>query len=119
MKLYKWNEIEQEPISKLLTRRYINGEHITLARFFLKKGCCVPAHSHENEQMTTVLSGEMKFVVDGEQIRLKAGETLLISPFSEHDVEALEDTEALDIFSPVRTDWIEGQDNYFRGDGSR
>ena len=115
MQLYKWEEVEEEPITDLLTRRYISGEQITLARFFLKKGCFVQAHSHENEQMSTVITGALRFVVDGNTIIVREGETLRIPPFSAHSAEALEDTDALDVFSPVRSDWIEGRDAYLRG----
>lgn len=118
MELYKWEEIAEEPITDSLTRRYISGEQVTLARFFLKKGCFVQAHSHENEQLSTVFSGALKFVVDGNPVIVKAGETLHIPPFSSHSAEALEDTDALDVFSPVRKDWIEGRDDYLRGNSN-
>lgn len=115
MKLYNWNNVEAEQIHDLLSRRYISGDHITIARFFLKKDCLVPTHSHENEQMSTIISGALKFVVAGEEILVKAGETLHIPPFTPHSAEAIEDTEALDVFSPPRIDWIEGRDDYLRG----
>ncbi|HET9532109.1 MAG TPA: cupin domain-containing protein [Blastocatellia bacterium] len=115
MKLYRWEDMKEEPITDLLTRRYISGDQMTLARFFLKKGCYVSAHSHENEQMSTILTGALKFVINGEDVIVKAGETLYIPPFTEHSAEALEDTDALDAFSPVRSDWVDGRDGYLRG----
>ena len=115
MKLYNWNEMEEEVISETLTRRYIGGDRITLARFILKKGCSVASHAHENEQLSTVLSGSMKFVIDGEEVIVNSGQTVHIPPFTPHSAEALEDTDALDAFSPVRSDWAEGRDDYLRG----
>jgi quercetin dioxygenase-like cupin family protein len=115
MKLYKWNEIEEEQITDLLHRRYISGAQVTLARFLLKKGCFVAAHSHENEQLSTVFTGALKFIIDGKEAIVRAGETLHIPPFATHSAEALEDTDALDVFSPVRRDWMEGRDAYLRG----
>jgi quercetin dioxygenase-like cupin family protein len=117
MKLYRWDDLAREDLSDLLTRRYISGDQITLARFFLKKGCFVSGHSHENEQMSTVLSGALKFIINGEEVIVGAGETVHIPPHTEHSAEALEDTDALDAFSPVRKDWLEGRDNYLRGHG--
>ena len=114
MKLHRWDNLKEEEITDLLSRRYISGEQITMARFFLKKGCYVTAHSHENEQMSTVLTGAMKFIIDGEDVIVRAGETVQIPPFTAHSAEALEDTDALDVFSPVRSDWIEGRDDYLR-----
>lgn len=114
--LYNWDSMAEEPITELLTRRYISGNQITLARFFLKKGCYVQSHSHENEQMSTVLSGAMKFIVDGQEVIVRAGETLHIPPHTSHSAEALEDTDAMDAFAPARRDWIEGRDDYLRGE---
>jgi quercetin dioxygenase-like cupin family protein len=107
--------MDAENISELLTRRYISGEQMTLARFFLKKGCLVEMHSHDNEQMSTVLSGALKFILDGREVIVRAGETLHIAPHTRHSAEALEDTEALDAFAPSRRDWDEGRDDYLRG----
>ena len=114
MKLFKWNEIEAERITDSISRRYITGDRVTLAMFYLKKGCAVQSHSHENEQMSTVLSGALRFTVGGEEVVVRSGETLRIPPMVPHSAEAIEDTEALDVFAPVRTDWLEGRDDYLR-----
>ncbi|MNC93889.1 Cupin domain protein [compost metagenome] len=74
----------------------------------------MPAHSHANEQMSTVLDGRMRFTIDGEDIIAEAGQTVTIPPFSKHGVEALEDCHMLEVFSPVRQDWIDGTDQYLR-----
>lgn len=116
MTLYNWNEMAEEQLNSLLGRRFISGEQITLARISLKKGCVVPTHSHENEQLSTTLSGALKFIVAGEEVIVRAGETLHIPPHTPHSAEAIEDTDALDVFSPVRRDWIEGDDAYLRGE---
>lgn len=115
MRHINWDQVEAEEITDLLTRRYISGENVTIARFFLKRGCCVPTHSHDNEQMSTTLSGALKFVIDGEEVIVRAGETIHIPPLTPHSAEALEDTDALDVFSPARSDWLEGRDAYLRG----
>ena len=114
MKLHNWNDMESEQITDLLSRRYISSDKVTMARFFLKKGCFVQSHSHENEQLSTVITGAMKFVIAGDEIIVNAGETVEIPPFTTHSAEALEDTDALDVFSPTRSDWEEGRDAYLR-----
>jgi len=116
MRHINWDEIEAEKITDLLTRRYISGDNVTLARFFLKKGCYVSTHSHDNEQMSTTLSGALKFVIDGKEVIVRAGETIHIPAMTPHSAEALEDTDALDVFAPVRSDWLEGRDAYLRGE---
>ena len=115
MKVYKWDDIEKEEMNDLLARRCINGDRMTLAMINLKKGCVVPLHSHENEQMSTVFTGALKFLLDGQEIVVRPGETLRIPPLMPHSAIAIEDTEEMDVFAPIRQDWIDGTDDYLRG----
>lgn len=114
MKLYNWDQIAEEELNDKLHRRYIYGDKVMIAQIIMKKGCIVPTHNHESEQMTTVYKGSMKFLVDGTEIVVKAGETLHIPSFVPHSAEALEDVDEVDVFSPLRIDWIEGDDQYLR-----
>jgi quercetin dioxygenase-like cupin family protein len=75
-----------------------------LVQVYAKRGCLVPMHVHESEQMTYVLEGALKFLVDGEEIVVREGEVLHIPSGARHQAEALEDTFELDLFSPVRRD---------------
>jgi quercetin dioxygenase-like cupin family protein len=115
MEHYKWNGIPVEQMSPLVSRQVIHGDTITLARLVLKKGALVPLHAHINEQISTIDSGSLRFEVDGREIVVKAGETLVIPPNAPHLAEAHEDCIATDIFSPRREDWIRGDDAYLRG----
>jgi len=115
MKHYQWSGIPVEQMSPLVSRQVIHGDGITLARLVLKKGAVVPLHSHINEQISTIESGSLRFEVDGKEITVKAGETLVIPPNVPHLAEAHEDCTATDIFSPLREDWIRGDDAYLRG----
>jgi quercetin dioxygenase-like cupin family protein len=115
MKLYQWNGVPLENMSPLISRQVIHGETITIARLVLKKGSVVPLHSHINEQISTVLTGSLRFVIEGAEILVKAGESLVIPPNVPHLVEVPEDCTATDVFSPLREDWIRGDDAYLRG----
>jgi quercetin dioxygenase-like cupin family protein len=114
MKLYNWADMPEEHVHELLSRRFISGEQMTMARIFLKKGCFVPTHNHESEQLTTVFTGALKFLINGEEIIVRGGETLVIPAWVKHSAEAIEDTDEMDIFSPIRADWIDGTDDYLR-----
>ena len=103
-----------EEVSGGLSRRLITGDRMMLAHVYIKKGCIVPRHSHENEQVSCVLSGALKFVLADGDVVIREGETLRIAPWVEHQVEVLEDSVVIDIFAPVRADWIAGTDDYFR-----
>jgi len=85
-----------------------------LAQIILKKGCAIALHKHESEQMTFVLDGLLELTLPNEKVRVGKGQVLVIPPNVEHSAVALEDTLDLDIFSPIRKDWLTGQDHYLR-----
>ncbi len=109
-----WSEIELEPLNPLLDRQFIVGNEIMVARVLLKKGCVVPMHHHENEQVTYILEGALHFIVGGNEITVRSGEVLCIPPNVPHQATALEDTVDLDVFNPPRQDWIDKSDAYLR-----
>lgn len=112
---YRWNDLDEEPLNELLSRKLITGDRVMLAHVLLKKGCVVPAHSHENEQVTYILKGALRFQIQGKEIILREGEVLHIPSHVVHEAEALEDTLDLDVFSPPREDWLNKTDAYLRG----
>jgi quercetin dioxygenase-like cupin family protein len=114
VKKYCWKDVVAEHMNPRLTRQAIHSERLTIARLGLMRGALVPEHKHENEQVTMLEKGRLKFVVDGEETILEAGEALAIPPDAPHWVEALEDSVAIDVFSPRREDWIRGEDSYLR-----
>lgn len=103
-----------EHLNPLIERQYACGEKGMLARLLLRKGCLVPLHHHENEQITYILEGALKFTLEGREIVVRAGEVLVIPPNVPHAAEALEDTLDLDVFTPPRADWLAGTDAYLR-----
>jgi quercetin dioxygenase-like cupin family protein len=115
MQHYQWSGIPVDNMNDLVTRQVIHGETMTIARLLLRKGAFVGLHSHPNEQISTIESGSLRFEVGGKEITVKAGETLVIPPNVPHLAEAHEDCVATDVFSPVRQDWIDGNDAYLRG----
>ncbi len=103
-----------EQLNPLIDRQFVAGERSMLARIILRKGSLVPQHSHDNEQITYVLDGALKFVIEGRELIVRGGEILVIPSNLPHSAEALEDTVDLDIFCPPREDWIRGTDAYLR-----
>ena len=114
VRLHRWDEIALEKVTEMLSRKMVTGEREMLAQVYLKRGCLVPMHTHEAEQMTYVLQGALKFLVAGEDITVREGEVLHIPSRVPHQAEALEDTFELDIFSPIRQDWLDHTDDYLR-----
>ena len=58
---YKWDDMPKERVNDLLDRRLITGKRMMLAHVYLKKGCIVPMHSHDNEQLTYIIDGALRF----------------------------------------------------------
>lgn len=109
-----WKTIEIEQLNDRLSRQMISGENATISQLVLKKGATVPRHSHMNEQYSWILSGALKFVFDGREILVEAGDVLVIPANVPHSAVALEDTVDVDIFAPRREDWIRKEDSYLR-----
>ena len=105
----------KEPVSDSLTRRLITGDRMMLTHVYLKKGAIVPLHSHVSEQITYILEGALRLWIGEpeEEVTVGAGSFVVIPPWVPHRAEALEDTVDVDIFSPIRQDWLDGTDTYF------
>jgi quercetin dioxygenase-like cupin family protein len=113
VRLHRWDEIALEKVTEMISRKVVTGEREMIGQIYLKRGALVPMHSHESEQLTYVLQGAMKFLIGGEEITVREGEVLHIPSWVPHQAEALEDTFEIDLFSPIRQDWLDGTDNYF------
>ncbi len=107
VRLHRWDEIALEKVTEMLSRKIVAGEREMLVQAYVKRGCLVPMHAHDSEQMTYVLQGSLRFLVAGEEITVREGEVLHIPSGVEHQSEALEDTFELDVFSPIRKGWID------------
>jgi quercetin dioxygenase-like cupin family protein len=114
MAKHAWTNIPVERLNPLVTRQVLHTEKMTVARLLMKKGAVVPLHHHVNEQITMLTEGRLRFVVEGVETEISAGDLLQIPPNAPHLVEALEDSAATDLFSPAREDWIRGDDAYLR-----
>ena len=114
MRLHDWNSLPKEQLNPRVSRKVVHLENLTLAQIGLRKHALVPQHSHVHEQVSMVQQGAVKFHVDGREQIVHAGEFLAIPPRAPHSVEALEDSIVVDVFSPVREDWIRGEDSYLR-----
>jgi quercetin dioxygenase-like cupin family protein len=117
VKFHRWEDMPKERVTDEIDRRVVTSERMMLAHVYLAKGSVVPRHQHENEQLTYILEGALKFKIgeDGaEEIVVRAGEVLVIPSNVPHQAEALEDTLDVDVFCPPRQDWLDGTDDYFR-----
>jgi quercetin dioxygenase-like cupin family protein len=114
MKIFNWDEIPEERVNDKFVRKLAWDGGLMIAWMECKQGCKVPPHSHENEQLTFVISGRWRFQMDGKTFEIGPNQMLYIPPGAVHAAEAVEDVVAYDIFSPPREDWIKGEDAYLR-----
>ncbi len=106
MQIQTWTDIAEDALNPLAGRRALHGSSITIARFRFDKGNQVASHHHGNAQITIVQSGAIRMVVGEEVLHLKAGDMVHVPPDVPHGNEALEDTVVIEVFSPVREDYL-------------
>ena len=90
--------IEMKPLS--------HGERTLLVRFKLARGALLPAHSHPHEQTGYLVSGRIELVIDGQAHETGPGDSWTIPGGIEHQARILEDSVAVEVFSPVREDYL-------------
>ncbi len=84
----------------------VYGEKTLMGRFKVARGSVLPAHSHPHEQTGIMISGKLRFNVDGEITDVETGDSWCLLGGVEHSAEALEDSVIIEVFSPVREDYL-------------
>jgi len=115
--LHRWDDMPREALKQGIERRLVSTDRMMIAHVYLDEGAVVPRHEHENEQLTYILEGTLRFWLGDDEsqvVDVHAGEILHIPSFMPHRAEALERTLDCDIFCPPRQDWLDGSDAYLR-----
>ncbi len=86
-----------------------HGEKTLLAKFHLKKGAVIPMHGHPHEQTGFMVSGKMRFTIGAEKFDCEPGDAWCIPGDAEHGVEVIADSVVVEVFSPVREDYLPGK----------
>ncbi len=113
----KWDDIELESVNPSMQRQIVTGERMTVARIWFKDGYFVRQHSHEQEQITQVVSGTLRFRLGGERnevVDVGPGEVIVIPSDLPHEALCIGDVEEIDMWSPRRDDWLNKTDDYLR-----
>ena len=84
----------------------VHGEKTLMGRFRIAKGAAIPPHSHPHEQTGIMISGRLRFNIDGKVMDAEPGDSWCLTGGVEHAVEALEDSVVVEVFSPVREDYL-------------
>ncbi len=117
LKKINWDEVPEEQVNPSMKRKMIYGDKIMIAKMKFRDGFMVPLHSHENEQITEVISGKMRFWFGKnkeEVMDLHAGESVIIPGNLPHAALMIGAVEEIDTWAPPRRDWIDGTDDYLK-----
>ena len=112
-----WDTVPVEKVTDKMSRQLVYGDKVMIAKMKFKDGFRVPLHEHENEQVTHVLSGVIRFWFGADKSQtmdLHAGDVVVIPPFVPHEALMIGDVEEIDTWSPIRKDWLDGTDTYLR-----
>ena len=105
--LQSHDEVQEIEMFEGVSRRTLNqGDQTSIHEIVIAKGAVVPEHTHPHEQTGYLVSGRLRFVMPGQNAELSAGDSWIVPGDVPHEVTALEDSVAIDIFSPARTEYI-------------
>ena len=117
MNKINWEKVPVEQVNPKMKRKFIHGEKVMIAKMEFEDGFTVPWHSHENEQITEVQQGTLRFWFDHDEVNyidLLPGDFVIIKGNRPHKALMIGQVIETDTFAPPRKDWIDGSDNYLR-----
>lgn len=90
-----------------VTRKVLSyAKNIMICEMTFKKGAIGALHHHPHEQIGYVVSGSFEVTDGGKKTIIHKGDTYYESPNAEHGVVALEDSVLIDVFTPMRDEFI-------------
>ncbi|MBN1579958.1 MAG: cupin domain-containing protein [Anaerolineae bacterium] len=96
----------KELLPGIMFKTLVHGEKTLLGEFRLAKGAVIPDHSHPHEQTGYLIKGQVAFTMGQERTVVEPGECWCIPGNAEHSAEALEDSVIVEVFSPVREEYL-------------
>jgi quercetin dioxygenase-like cupin family protein len=103
----KHNESEYVEMAEGIRRRTLaHGDKTVLCEFSFKKGAVIPVHRHLYEQTGYLISGKLLFTINGDEHEVNPGDGWCIKANVEHSAQIQEDTVLVEVFSPVREDYL-------------
>ena len=102
--LISWSELPEEEVLPGVRRQRLDTEQMTVIRYVYSPGSIFPTHSHPEEQVTMVLSGEIEFDLEGTRVRAGPGSAIVVPPGVPHGARVLGEVvvDTLNVLSPRR-----------------
>lgn len=98
------------PLPNIEQKTFVYGDKTLMTEFRLGKGSVLPMHRHPHEQTGYLVTGHLKLTIGGETHDVTPGDAWCIPSGVEHGAETVEDTVAIEVFSPVREDYLPDND---------
>ena len=104
----KSDDTGYKDLTEGITRKtLVYGSKTLMTKFKLAKGSIISKHRHSQyEQTGYLIKGKLRFFIDLEEFYVQPGDSWCIPIDTEHSVEVLEDSIAVEVFSPIRKDYI-------------
>ena len=96
----------QPALEGIERKTLVYGKNMLMTEFKLLKGAVLPRHSHSQEQTGRLISGRIRLYIATEIHEVNAGDSWYIPGNVEHGADILEDSVAIEVFSPVREDYL-------------
>lgn len=106
MPLVDLDNLKHLDLAEGIRARVVNTGNLTVAHVKLDAGAVMPEHAHPHEQIVNVVEGELELTVDGKATILKRGRAMVLTPMIPHSARALTDVYVVDVFHPVREDFV-------------
>jgi quercetin dioxygenase-like cupin family protein len=107
---YRWADLPVDRLSPECSRQMVVGERAMVCLFRYAPSAREPMHHHESEQFSWVIRGRLRFLLPGQSIEAGPGDVVHIPSNVRHGAEVLaEETEVLEVFSPIRPDFLGGR----------
>ena len=98
------------PLPGIRMKTLCYGQRTLMTEIILERGSVLPLHSHPYEQTGYLAAGHIRLKIGGEEHDAKPGDSWCIPADVEHGAQTLEDSVAVEVFSPVRPDYLPKQD---------
>ncbi len=107
MKVVKEKDIDWKIVGEGIRMKVLSyGDNLMMTMVEFKKGAAAPMHSHPHEQISYILEGKFIYRIDGEEKIMEKGDSVYVPSNAKHNVTALEDGIILDVFTPIRRDFL-------------
>ncbi len=103
-----WSKVRSEEPAPGIRRQMVTGQNLMMCRFTFEPFLVTPEHTHPHEQMTLVIKGKVRFIIDGKETIAAPGDVFYFPPNNRHGATMLdEEVVIIDIFSPIREDFLQ------------